>query len=62
MKKSSGKLTQQVAFSEVVRIATEALWSNKLRTGLTMLGVIIGIGSVISITSIGQGIQKSVEQ
>lgn len=59
---STQKLTQQVAFTEVVGIATEALWSNKLRTGLTMLGVIIGIGSVISITSIGQGIQKSVEQ
>jgi putative ABC transport system permease protein len=59
---SARKLTQQVAFTEVVGIATEALWSNKLRTGLTMLGVIIGIGSVISITSIGQGIQKSVEQ
>lgn len=60
--KSTQKLTQQVAFTEVVGIATEALWSNKLRTGLTMLGVIIGIGSVISITSIGQGIQKSVQQ
>lgn len=56
------KTTQQVAFTEVVQIATEALWGNKLRTGLTMLGVIIGIGSVIAITSIGQGIQKSVEQ
>jgi putative ABC transport system permease protein len=60
--KPTQKLTQQVAFTEVVGIATEALWSNKLRTGLTMLGVIIGIGSVISITSIGQGIQKSVQQ
>jgi putative ABC transport system permease protein len=56
------KTTQQVAFSEVVQIAAEALWNNKLRTGLTMLGVVIGIGSVVAITSIGQGIQKSVEQ
>jgi putative ABC transport system permease protein len=43
-------------------MALEALWSNKLRSGLTMLGVIIGIGSVISISSIGQGIQKSSEE
>ncbi|MEL6855066.1 MAG: ABC transporter permease, partial [Cyanobacteria bacterium J06607_13] len=43
-------------------MALEALWSNKLRSALTMLGVIIGIGSVISITSIGQGIQKSTEE
>lgn len=42
-------------------MALEALWSNKLRSSLTMLGVIIGIGSVISLTSIGQGIQKSTE-
>ncbi len=62
MKKLTGKLTQQISLTETLGIATEALWSNKLRTGLTMLGVIIGITSVISITSIGQGIQKSVEQ
>ncbi|MEM6451511.1 MAG: ABC transporter permease [Cyanobacteria bacterium P01_D01_bin.105] len=43
-------------------MSLEALWSNKLRSGLTMLGVIIGIGSVISITSIGEGIQKSTEE
>lgn len=43
-------------------MAIEALWSNKLRTGLTMLGVIIGIASVIAISSVGQGVQKSVEQ
>ena len=42
-------------------MAVEALWSNKLRSSLTMLGIIIGIGSVISLTSIGQGIQKSTE-
>ena len=62
MKKLSGKSTQQISFTEVLGISTEALWSNKLRTGLTMLGVMIGITSVISITSIGQGIQKNIEQ
>ena len=62
MKKLTGKFTQQISLTETLGIAAEALWSNKLRTGLTMLGVIIGITSVISITSIGQGIQKSVEQ
>jgi putative ABC transport system permease protein len=43
-------------------MAVETLWSNKLHTGLTMLGVIIGISSVIAITSVGQGVQKGVEQ
>ena len=47
---------------EILSMAIEALWSNKLRTGLTMLGVIIGIASVIAISSVGQGVQKNVEQ
>ncbi|MBR8840520.1 MAG: ABC transporter permease [Stigonema ocellatum SAG 48.90 = DSM 106950] len=47
---------------EILSMAGEALWSNKLRTGLTMLGVIIGISSVIAITSVGQGVQKGTEQ
>jgi putative ABC transport system permease protein len=42
-------------------MSVETLWSNKLRTGLTMLGVIIGISSVITITALGQGVQKSTE-
>ncbi len=50
-----------VATVEILSMAAEALWSNKLRTGLTMLGMIIGIASVIGITSIGQGVQKSTE-
>jgi putative ABC transport system permease protein len=58
----SRKSKQQLDFSEIVSMAIEALWSNKLRSMLTMLGVIIGIASVIAITSIGQSIQKSVEQ
>jgi putative ABC transport system permease protein len=62
MRKRLKKTTQQVAPIEILGIAAEALWSNRLRTGLTMLGVIIGIGSVISITSIGQGIQQNVRQ
>lgn len=62
MKKLTKKAVQKIAFGEVLGIANEALWSNKLRTGLTMLGVVIGIASVTSITSIGQGIQKSVGQ
>ncbi len=48
-------------FTEILGMASEALWSNKLRTGLTMLGVIIGIAAVIAITSVGQGVQKATE-
>jgi putative ABC transport system permease protein len=51
-----------VAISEILTMAIEALWTNKLRTFLTMLGVIIGIASVIAITSVGQGVQLATEQ
>lgn len=51
-----------VSLMEIISMAAEALWSNRLRTGLTMLGVIIGIASVIAVTSVGQGIQKATEQ
>ncbi|WP_442938570.1 ABC transporter permease [Nostoc sp.] len=42
-------------------MALETLWSNKLRTALTMLGIIIGIMAVIAVTAIGQGTQKATE-
>ncbi|MBC7971627.1 MAG: ABC transporter permease [Verrucomicrobia bacterium] len=51
-----------VSLLEVLTMSLEALWSNRLRTGLTMLGVIIGIASVITVTSVGQGVQKATEQ
>lgn len=41
--------------SELVNSSQEALRGNRLRTALTMLGIIIGISSVILISSIGQG-------
>ncbi len=52
---------RRVSFSEILTMSVETLWGNKLRTGLTMLGVIIGISSVITITAVGQGVQNSIE-
>lgn len=45
---------------ESVRIALESLRSNKLRTFLTMLGIIIGVWSVVSLISIGNGAQQAI--
>lgn len=45
---------------DVLKETYSALASNKVRTGLTMLGIIIGIASVIAMTAIGQGAQKSI--
>jgi putative ABC transport system permease protein len=52
---------RRTSLLEVLLMAIETLWSNKIRSTLTMLGVIIGISSVITITSIGQGVQKATE-
>ncbi|HVG96481.1 MAG TPA: ABC transporter permease [Chloroflexota bacterium] len=46
--------------TESVRVALRALGANKLRAALTMLGMIIGVGAVIALMSIGQGVQASV--
>lgn len=43
--------------TETIRIALNALKSNKLRAGLTMLGIIIGISSVILLIAIGNGLK-----
>lgn len=41
--------------------ALKAIWTNKVRSFLTMLGVIIGVGSVVLLTSIGTGLQIYVQ-
>jgi putative ABC transport system permease protein len=43
---------------ENIRVAALALWDNRLRSGLTMLGLIIGVSAVILVVSLGVGIQK----
>lgn len=57
----SRRTKRKISLLEIFLMAVETLWSNKVRSGLTMLGVIIGISSVIAITSIGQGVQKATE-
>ncbi|MGC9469612.1 MAG: ABC transporter permease [Anaerolineae bacterium] len=44
-------------FLEGIRLALRALTSNKLRSALTMLGIIIGVGAVITLMSVGEGVQ-----
>ncbi|MDF2569127.1 MAG: macB 1 [Sporomusa sp.] len=47
-------------FWESVKIALDALISNKMRSILTMLGIIIGVGAVIAMVSIGMGVRDKV--
>ncbi|GMB01481.1 ABC transporter permease [Pelosinus sp. IPA-1] len=48
-------------FSESILIAFAGLKANKLRAMLTMLGIIIGVGAVIAMVSIGMGVRDKVE-
>ncbi len=48
-------------FKESVQIALKALLANKLRSILTMLGIIIGVGAVIAMVSVGMGVRRSVQ-
>jgi len=45
-------------FKETFTIAIKAIFANKTRSGLTMLGIIIGVGAVILLVSIGSGLQS----
>ncbi len=53
----AGKLVAMTA-----RVAARALWRNRLRSGLTTLGMIIGVAAVIAMVSVGQGADKFVQQ
>ena len=48
--------------TNLVKIALRALANNKLRAFLTMLGIIIGVASVIAMLAIGQGSKRSIQQ
>ena len=47
-------------FFEAIRIALGQIWVNKLRTALTLLGMMIGVGAVVGIVSIGEGMRQFV--
>jgi putative ABC transport system permease protein len=47
---------------ESVRTSLEAIVSNKLRALLTMLGIIIGVGAVLTLSSVGEGVQADITE
>ena len=46
-------------FGEVIRMAFDTLQTNKMRSGLTVLGVVIGITSIVGMTSLIRGFYQS---
>ncbi len=55
----SGQLMQQ--FLEAAAIALQAIWANKLRSFLTVLGNVVAVTSIIAVVSLVQGLNASVQ-
>jgi len=51
-----------VSVWSTTKIAFRALWVNKMRSALTMLGIIIGVGSVIAMLAVGQGASEKISE
>jgi len=51
-----------VSLTEAWRVAIDALRASRLRSGLTMLGVIIGVAAVVILVAIGTGAKQTVEE
>ena len=48
--------------SEAIRVALQSLWANKLRSVLTLLGVVIGVGAVIAVLTFVSGINRYIAE
>jgi ABC-type antimicrobial peptide transport system permease subunit len=46
----------------MVAVAIKALGRNRLQTGLTMLGITVGVATVLAMMAVGAGAQRSIEQ
>jgi putative ABC transport system permease protein len=55
-------LLRVTAVWEAFRVATASLWSNKLRTALTLMGIIVGVTAVIAVVTIIKGLDQTVAQ
>ncbi|MDQ3950040.1 MAG: ABC transporter permease, partial [Gemmatimonadota bacterium] len=49
-------------FGEIISVALGALRANKLRSLLTMLGIVIGVAAVIAMVALGTGAQRAVKE
>ncbi|WP_258881569.1 ABC transporter permease [Paenibacillus sp. sptzw28] len=60
MDKSTRKAVRDVNVSQAFKMAVKSILANKMRSLLTMLGIIIGVAAVIALVGVGQGTTKNV--
>ncbi len=46
----------------ILRLAVQRIWASKLRSALTMLGIIIGVSAVVTLISVGEGAQQGIDE
>jgi putative ABC transport system permease protein len=51
-----------ISIPATFKLSFRALWVNKMRSSLTMLGIIIGVGAVIAMLAVGTGASRKIEQ
>jgi putative ABC transport system permease protein len=49
-------------FTETLKLAFDAIWAHKLRSALTLLGMIIGVTAVVIIASLIQGFNRYIDE
>src|SRR5436305_1673972 len=57
----AGVEEKTMLIGEIIRVALSALRANKLRSLLTMLGIVIGVAAVIAVVALGAGAQAAVK-
>jgi len=57
---STAARSDAAVLGEALKMALRSLLNNRMRTGLTMLGIVIGVASVVALMAIGNGAKKSV--
>jgi len=55
-------LTNMINIPSTIKISFRALWVNKMRSALTMLGIIIGVGAVIAMVAVGTGASRQIAE
>lgn len=56
----SGNESETMQFTEAIKLALQSLWANKMRSILTLLGMVIGVASVITVVTLTNGAKQFV--